>query len=98
MSNLTSAIGTPISVIGTGGQNVLTTSFSTGSAYKNSSITSPQAGVVSTGGVWVAEIGTLVGKTASGETISIASASGYIPVALTAVSASSTVSGVVFFS
>ena len=97
MSNLISTTGTPISVIGTGGANILPASFSTGSAYSKSTVTAPQAGVVSTGGVWIGGAGTLVGKTANNQTITIASASGYIPVALTAVSASSTVSGVVFF-
>jgi hypothetical protein len=96
MSNLISTTGTPISVIGTGGTQVA--AFATGSAYANSTITSPQAGAVSTGGVWVGNLGTLVGKTANGTTITMISASGYIPVALTAVSASSTATNVVFFS
>ena len=98
MSNLISTTGTPISVIGTGGTQVATTAFATGSAYAKSTITSPQAGAVSTGGVWVGNLGTLVAKTANGETITMISASGYIPVALTSVSGSSTCSGVVFFS
>ena len=75
----------------TGGAQVIAVS---GSAYVSASADNPQFGFVA-GGLYVGSSGTLVAKTYDGTTLTFASASGFIPGIITAVSASSTAFNIV---
>ena len=60
-----------------------------GSQFTNASSDNPQFGFVA-GGLYVGTSGTLVAKTYDGSVLTFASASGFIPGIITAVSSSST--------
>jgi hypothetical protein len=65
-----------------------------GSAFASASADTPQFGFVA-GGMYVGTIGSLVVKTVDGSVITFASASGFIPGIITAVSASSNAQNIV---
>jgi hypothetical protein len=65
-----------------------------GSQFASASADTPQFGFVA-GGLYVGTIGSLVVKTVDGSVITFASASGFIPGIITAVSASSTAFNIV---
>jgi hypothetical protein len=65
-----------------------------GSAFASASAENPQFGFVA-GGLYVGQLGSLVVKTYDQSIITFASASGFIPGIITAVSASSTCGSVV---
>jgi hypothetical protein len=65
-----------------------------GSAFLSASADNPQFGFVA-GGLYVGSSGTLVAKTYDGTTLTFASASGFIPGIITAVSSSSTAFNIV---
>jgi hypothetical protein len=75
----------------TGGAAVIPVS---GSSFANANDTNPQFGFVA-GGLYVGQIGTLVIKTYDGSVLTLASASGFIPAIVTAVSASSTCGNII---
>jgi hypothetical protein len=74
-----------------GGATVTTIS---GSAFASASADTPQFGFVA-GGLYVGTIGSLVVKTVDGSVLSFASASGFIPGIITAVSASSNAQNII---
>jgi hypothetical protein len=65
-----------------------------GSAFASASSENPQFGFVA-GGVYVGTLGSFVAKTWDGSVLSFASASGFIPGIITAVSASSTAANII---
>ena len=65
-----------------------------GSAFASASADTPQFGFVA-GGLYVGTIGSLVVKTVDGSVLSFASASGFIPGIITAVSASSNAQNII---
>jgi hypothetical protein len=65
-----------------------------GSAFASASADTPQFGFVA-GGMYVGTIGSLVVKTVDGTILSFASASGFIPGIITAVSASSNAQNII---
>jgi hypothetical protein len=67
-----------------------------GSAFESASAETPQFGFVA-GGLYVGQIGNLVIKTYDQSVITLASASGFIPGIVTAVSASSTAASIIAF-
>ena len=69
-----------------GGANIIPTS---GSTFNSANSNNPQFGFVA-GGIYVGSTGDLVVKTYDGSVLTFASASGFIPGIITAVSASST--------
>jgi hypothetical protein len=67
-----------------------------GSAFESANAETPQFGFVA-GGLYVGQIGNLVIKTYDQSVITLASASGFIPGIVTAVSASSTAASIIAF-
>ena len=67
-----------------------------GSTFGSASFSNPQFGFVA-GGLYVGTIGTLVAKTIDGSVLTFASASGFIPGIITAVSASSLAGNIIAF-
>lgn len=65
-----------------------------GSAFASASANNPQFGFVA-GGMYVGTVGSLVVKTVDGTTLTFASASGFIPGIITAVSASSNAQNII---
>ena len=68
--------------------------FISGSAFASASAENPQFGFVA-GGVYVGTIGNLVVRTVDGSVLTFASASGFVPGLVTAVSSSSTATFIV---
>ena len=77
-----------------GGVNVVT--FLSGSQFAAANPDNPQFGFVA-GGLYVGQIGTLVVKTYDNSVLTFVSASGFIPGAIAAVSASSTAASIIAF-
>jgi len=67
-----------------------------GSAFISASADNPQFGFIA-GGMYVGNTGTLVAKTYDGSVLTFASASGFIPGIITAVSSSSTCFNIIAF-
>jgi hypothetical protein len=67
-----------------------------GSTFASASGDNPQFGFVA-GGLYVGQIGTLVAKTYDNSVLTFVSASGFIPGAIAAVSASSTAASIIAF-
>ena len=65
-----------------------------GSAFASASANNPQFGFVA-GGLYVGTIGNLVVRTVDGSVLTFASASGFVPGLVSAVSASSTAASIV---
>jgi hypothetical protein len=74
-----------------GGAGVTVTS---GSAFDSASSSNPSFGFIASG-LYVGQVGTLVGKTVDGSILTFVSASGFIPGLFTAVSSSTTAANVV---